>query len=815
MARRARTSSGFEIAPPSLNYTDSDLEKKAFRLPYRREEEDNEDNEEDGEDKEEEYYTSSYSSRATSSSHQPVLSNAYSRRSNSRFLFRARRSYTQWLCLALAATILLFMFTLVHLSWSSGRKIHIELGKFSPPQPAPWEAFPFLERYYGGVRNLVSRSSNAPEYPSASAEGSSSNATINNLRSGKVTLEAFEPYPDYKSEAYTAQYSRKVDCYLDWENKIQIPSVRVFNGVPSGFPDPVMGTNSLMGMRDDVCYDRFGRLGPYGLGYSLTRGGTGAATQGDRDGADEVWREVPEVDFKTARWAEAQERCASANKNRFAESASKTDRFRSMPVGGLAARDEPRKKPPPGFLPSEGLGSNSDRAMKKLPRTAVVIRTWWDFSYTTEAIVYLRSIIAELSLNSGGEYTVHFLIQVKDDNAPIWSDDETYERVLRDSLPEEFRGMGTVWSERQMGLVYGGLDESFVRGLPVHGVYRSTYMPMQYFAYTHPEYDFIWNWEMDVRYTGHWYHLFDRVSKWAKAQPRKGLWERNSRFYVPSEHGSWEDFRQMVRVQTQLGTNSPNNMWSGLNGGGNTASGSGSDKREGDNPIWGPERPLDDDVSYDTDPPLPTTYDADQSAWGVGEEADLITFNPLFDPSGTTWLLADDVTGYNTTRSLPPRRTATITASRLSRRLLMTMHRETSLNRHTMFSEMWPASCALHHGLKAVYAPHSEYIDRRWPTQYLEATFNAGRNGATGGARTSVFGEPEHNFRGTTWYYNAGFPEVLWNRWLGYRFNNDGGEEFEVSGVGERGGGEGRMCLPAMLLHPIKGVDMVIEGLRG
>jgi len=30
-------------------------------------------------------------------------------------------------------------------------------------------------------------------------------------------------------------------------------------------------------------------------------------------------------------------------------------------------------------------------------------------------------------------------------------------------------------------------------------------MPMQYFAYQHPEYDFFWNWEMDIRNTGHWY----------------------------------------------------------------------------------------------------------------------------------------------------------------------------------------------------------------------------------------------------------------------------------------------------------------------
>jgi Protein of unknown function (DUF3405) len=739
-----------------------------------------------------------------------MLSNAYSRRRNRHFLVRARQSVIRWLCWVVAATILIFIFTLVHLSWSSGRRIQIELEK-SRPTP-PWEVFPFLERYYGGVRNLISHSTNVPEYPSSDDEVSS-NATTEQAPRSDIQMTAFNPYPDYNSEAYNIQYSKKVDCYLDKENTVQIPCVRIYNGIPSGFPAPVMGTNSLLGMRDDICYDRFGRLGPYGLGYSLNRGGTGAAMEGDRDGADEVWREVPEVDFNRVRWAEAQERCVLANEDRFAEMPSvKNDRFRSMHIGDLVRRSEPGEKPQESR--QSEVSDTKTRRVEKLPRTAVVIRSWWGYAYTTEDFVYIRSLIAELSLNSGGEYIVHFLIQVKDDNASIWSDDETYERVLRDALPEEFRGMGTLWSERQMGLVYGGLAESYARGLPVHGVYRSTFMPLQYFAYTHPEYDFIWNWEMDVRYTGHWYHLFDSVSKWAKAQPRKGLWERNSRFYIPSEHGTWEDFRQMVRVQTQLGTTSPNNIWSGLNRGGGTTSRSGSDKREGDRPIWGPETPLDDNTTFSTDPTPPTTYDTDKFSWGVNEEADLITFNPLFDPAGTTWLLADDITGYNTTRSYPPRRAATITASRLSRRLLMSMHRETSINRHTMFSEMWPATCALHHGLKAVYAPHSEYIDRRWPTKYLEATFNAGRNGAAGGARTSVFGDPEHNFRGTTWYYNAGFPEVLWHRWLGYRFNNAGGEEFEVSGVGEKGGGEGRMCLPAMLLHPIKRVEMVIEGLR-
>ena len=39
---------------------------------------------------------------------------------------------------------------------------------------------------------------------------------------------------------------------------------------------------------------------------------------------------------------------------------------------------------------------------------------------------------------------------------------------------------------------------------------------------------------------------------------------------------------------------------------------------------------------------------------------------------------------------------------------------------------------------------------------------------------------------------------------MGYKVDNDGGEEYEVAG-------EGRMCLPAVLLHPVKQVDLVQE----
>lgn len=264
----------------------------------------------------------------------------------------------------------------------------------------------------------------------------------------------------------------------------------------------------------------------------------------------------------------------------------------------------------------------------------------------------------------------------------------------------------------------------------------------------------------------------------------------------------------MVRVQTEHGTSSRANIYAKLGAGDNPHGPPGMESKP-EIQIWGALPPTGegDSIETENDPQAPTSYDTDKYVWGVGEDADFITFNPLFDPQNTNWILAEDTTGYNTTppNQYPPRRTAIITASRLSRRLLETMHRETALKRHTMFSEMWPGSCALHHGYKAVYAPHPVYIDRKWPTSYLAAIFNNGRNGAAGGARTSVFSdERQHNFLGTTWYYHAGFSANLWKRWLGYKVDNDGGEEWEVAN-------EGRMCLPGMLLHPVKQVDLIYE----
>lgn len=737
--------------------------------------------------------------------------------------YRVPPRIMRWLCFALFASLILFILTLFRFTIFSENSLPT---LNAPPKPPTWESFPFLKRYHGGIRTLVPRGENVPEYPSDEPEGLTSDkaasADTPDLETRDETTDKtdtaekglpfqsseFNPYPDYTSPKYIEKYGVKRECFLDKDETIRVPLVHSYPGVPRGFPDAVMGSNEMLGIKDDTCFDRFGRLGPYGFGYSARKGGSGAGLDGEREGSERIWDDFPPVDFGRVKWGDAQNRCVSTNNHRFNDlpPLRRPNSLLSRAADDIKPEKEAPETPEGPTETPEEQKETTEKAQNRLPRTAVVIRTWHDYRYTTEDILYLRALISELSLLSGGEYVIHFLIHVKDTNLPIWADDETYDRVLRDSLPEEFHGMGTLWSEAQMALVYPGLDDPpGVRGGGVYGVYRSTFMCMQHFSHLYPEYDYYWNWEMDARYTGHWYHFFDKVVNWAREQPRRGLWERNARFYVPSVHGSWEDFKQMVRVQTEVGTNSPNNMWSAGASHDFIHGDKTAPQRQGDKFVWGPQRPDEQDVMEVEGEGIPkTTMEKDKYEWGVGEEADLLLFNPLFDPEGTTWGLREDLTGYHRENGLPPRRIAIITASRLSRKLLQTMHKETALRRHSMFSEMWPATTALHHGFKAVYVPHSVYIDRRWPTDYLESVFNAGRNGASGGARHSIFGDREHNFRGTTWFYSAGFSPNLWRRWLGYKVDGDGGEEEELNG-------EGRICLPPMLLHPVKDVNMIID----
>ncbi|KAI0164816.1 hypothetical protein GGR57DRAFT_213087 [Xylariaceae sp. FL1272] len=760
--------------------------------------------------------------------------------------YRLPNRLIRYVCFGLVGLIVLFIASLVRASHNEN--IAIAEGKITkkPPPPPIWESYPFLTRYYGGIKTLVPLAKNAPEYPRAKDElpfdHLDSNSDVVAAETVKRDLPSSKDFTQYPQSVFAASPENVQPCFLDKEKEVQVPPIRYYEGRPSGFPENVLGSYELLGLPEDVCFERYGKYAPYGLGYSIRSGGLGTGGTGDTEGIESTWSKVPKVIWKSMNWADTQRRCYQENAARYdplpvrqpaphgfyIDEVNNTVSTMSLTTRDSAIDELLQYTSSSNEAGSSGIGtgqpstskSSTETVSKALPRTAVVVRCWDEYIWREEDIMNLRSLITELSLASGGRYDVHLLVQVKNEAAhPIWADSNVYKNRINETLPPEFQGIATLWTETQMLAMYQGIHDLFARGpdLPVHGVYRGLQMAMQHFAYLHPEYDYFWQWEMDIRYTGHYYDLFSKVEQWTKEQPRKGLWERNARFYLPSVHGDWEDFKQMARVQSEMGTTGADNVWENIPGSEKLA------QSRADQTVWGPERPNDpkDWFEPEKDPKVPWSYEKDKYVWGVGEEADYITFNPMFDPAGTTWGLADDITGYNETEGngKPPRRAHIITASRMSRRLLLTMHKETAFFKHHAFPEMWPGTVALQHGFKAVFTPHPLYVDREWPTEIFASTLNAGKNGASGGSRNAVFGDREHNLEGLSWFYRSGFAPNLYRRWLGLTVNNDGGEEFELiadeskngSTVGEMRGGEGRMCLPPMLLHPIKDVELPVE----
>ncbi|KAK3359124.1 hypothetical protein B0T25DRAFT_87300 [Lasiosphaeria hispida] len=628
-----------------------------------------------------------------------------------------------------------------------------------------WLKYKHLGGYFTGLKALVPLRNYTPEYPREQGQDSPFPLAVS--YAGLPTPAPYIPQPDYKSSKYTARYHEVKTCYLDKEETVPAPDLYAYAGVVQGQPESVIGSHNLLGIRDDVCFDRFGRYGPYGFGYEFYEGGLDVGMDTEQAGSHVVWEKTGKINYNSMDWGDAQKRCYDSNQKRFSEGED----------------SDP---------PTRASGD-----LEKVLRTAIVVRTYVGFQWTPHVILNFRALISELSLRSGAEYAVHFLLHVRDDDAPIWADGSIAQRVLDENVPPEFHTICTLWSEAQMRLLYpGNFGDSFSdpSNADIHGVYRSAHLPLQHFAMTHPQHAHFWNWEMDMRWLGNYYELFDRLGIWARQQSRIEMWERSERYYIPRHHGSWADFTAFVHNETLT---------------------------SGRRPVLGPALypgrvPLRAEQLGQHTLPTSCTASADGTVspdCGVGEDADLITLNPLFDTDESGWIFAEDVTGYDTTLPVPPRRCAIVTASRLSRRLLLAMHEETWAMRHAMFSEMFPASMALHHGMKAVYAPHPVYLDREWEIEAVDRAFNGGRDHGASGRGSPFDLENEHNHKGTSWYYHSEFAGLLWRRWLGYAQRDGRGEDGGRSGAGtlrggraeeEREEGSGRLCLRSVLVHPIK-----------
>ncbi|KAI0377269.1 hypothetical protein F5Y04DRAFT_273185 [Hypomontagnella monticulosa] len=586
----------------------------------------------------------------------------------------------------------------------------------------------------------------------------------------------YDPYPKYNQKTWLTERAKFVPCEGPSGAK---GDVMVFQGQPKGFPEPGFGSYSTLGMDGNLCYERETRLGIYGY-------------QADNDTSN------PSIDWDRVHWGQLQEKCAQKNKARYNMQGHSNPYLTSVysrhNSSAPGTDDGTENDLPPSETPlydnspkTEGRSLRHRRGIPEPPksgkpgksknlagpesRTALLLRTYTGKEYSENDKQVIRSLITELSLRTGGQYQVFLFVHVKDTAYAIWDDEETYQYVLQRSVPPEFRDIAVLWNDEATQTMYPKIDPKRAT------VHVSQWLSVQKFAQEFPEYDYIWNWEIDARVTGHNYDFVEKLAAFAKRQPRRGLWERNERYYIPSIHGDYDtQFRKEV------------------------------ERVSGKDTIWGPPKlPFVNPVG--PKPPVADPED-DNYKWGVGEEADLITVAPIFNPINSSWISGNELWGFNDSTHATtdlPRRATIVTHSRVSKRLLDIMHVENLRGNH-ISSEMVTQTISLLHGLKAVYVPMPVFFDRPWKGKDLARWFNGGPKGESGGVGSAMGWGREARYRGSTWYYRANPPQRLYLNFMGWEDTNVGGEDWEDT--------HGRTCLPPMLLHPVKDIEPTEGGYK-
>lgn len=509
----------------------------------------------------------------------------------------------------------------------------------------------------------------------------------------------FNPYP-YHTEDWKARHAEHVQC-LGPRGAVT-DNVGVLRGRPRNFPDPGVGSFEVLGMDPNLCFERETRLGPYGLPTALEEG--------------------DDFDWDGVNWGELQSHCQERNKARFdvdrsPELYDRQEKSEHAVSDRQVLSSETQDRMGARWTSStvEGKRPSMNAVRKtKEPRTAILLRAETGREYTNNNRQVIRSLITELSLRSGGEYQVFLFVHVKE-NMNAWSSDEPHRLIVEKHIPREFWDMTILWDTAMIQQAY---PKPAPDALPEP---NSQFSPVQLFMQEHREFDHAWNWDMDARIIGHHYDMLSRLADFAKKQPRKGLWERNQRCYIPSFHGDYDtDFRHTVE-----------------------------EAHAGDS-VWGPpDIPTVQPVG--PRPPVANPEDDDYQ-WGIGEEADLITLSPISKVSGSDPVRSGDDLARRAQHF------------RASRKLVDAMHDE-----DVKGNRMAPETVALVHGLKAVYAPVPVYFDRAWDGAQLERWLNDGSRGE---------GAMEWGM-GATWDSGAVTPRRLYDHWLGYEDAGIGGPEWE------------------------------------
>ena len=487
----------------------------------------------------------------------------------------------------------------------------------------------------------------------------------------------------------------------------------------------MFGSYEDTGLGSGHCFDRHSRNSPYGYRESLHD--------------DSTSRPPPSnVNWENVDWGRLQEDCFVRNQDRYEQRSNNSlaSVFRYPTHLDIDALNDTLIHPQ---KPQEDEKSYFDwqasRSAQYRKRSAVLLRSYDKKVYTPDTLYHIRSMITELSLHSGGEYEVFLLVQILDVEMPIFFDPAVYQEALDRYVPHEFHNITLLFNVP--------LLEAWYRKAGEHDPNNSQQVhmtqPLQLFSLLRPDFDLYWQFELDVRYTGHHYHHLEAVRLWAEKQPRRLGWERGSYFYMPFIHRTWSRFCKRIQEASSSG-----GIW-------------GTVPTKGITPI-GP------------DPPTKRPQD-DNFEWGVGEPADMINVMPMVGHVKTHMMFRDWIQHYPDGLKTP-RWSAPVTPMiAMSKRLLRAMHYSQVSLGTQMMPEMFPESSALQHGLKSVAFPEPVYLDLKADDKRTVEDFERMFNRQDGESIWNGGSKEASMSKHVTYWWSANFKpqyaNVLYRKWLG------------------------------------------------
>lgn len=200
--------------------------------------------------------------------------------------------------------------------------------------------------------------------------------------------------------------------------------------------EPLLGSYRETGLDPVVCFDARARYRPYGY-----------------DQEDIKSANTPGVKWDDVDWGKLQKSCTMRNNNRYMnlEHVNETTIFTYPTQDDIEHVDEYLHFPEDAERQKK---SSSRRKAKHEKRSAIVFQVPASKEWTIDTIQYLRAIIVETNLHSGGEFELFILVGVHDDDGPILNNEGVHRSVLEQSVPREFHDLAILFNQRLLRAWY-------------------------------------------------------------------------------------------------------------------------------------------------------------------------------------------------------------------------------------------------------------------------------------------------------------------------------------------------------------------------